>query len=163
MRYGGNQRAYMGGPSASPMYAHMLNPAGDSNLNSVAQLIPSQNLSPRGGILHSQRTDLAFDEPNNGHQYNFNDGIPDWYSKQQNGGNYEAANRPVLHQDDYQKEKMFSEFFTQLCGPANTNAVAQSQAAVPTQQPPFYKNTGGLKQIQSQPQAQPMPAPFAGQ
>lgn len=148
MRYGGNQKAYMGGPSTSPMYAHMLNPAGDSNLNSVAQLIPSQNLSPRGGILHSQRTDLgAFDEPNNGHQYNFNDGIPDWYSKQQqNGSNYEAANRQVLHQDDYQKEKMFSEFFTQvLCGPANTNAVAQSQAAVPAQQQYYKNNAGGMK------------------
>lgn len=150
VRYGGNSKAYNLAPSASPMYPHMINPAGDSNLNGMLHVMPTHNLSPRGGILPGQRTDLPYDDPaapghhpahpHHGHpsqraaahhQYSYNDNMQDWYGgagtskhQQPNSSGFDSlaarghATAATLLQDDYQKEKMFSEFFTQvLCPP----------------------------------------------
>lgn len=149
VRYGGNSKAYNLAPSTSPMYPHMINPAGDSNLNGMLHVMPTHNLSPRGGILPGQRTDLPYDDPaapghhpahpHHGHpsqraaahhQYSYNDNMQDWYGgasagkHQQPNSSFDSlstrghATAATLLQDDYQKEKMFSEFFTQvLCPP----------------------------------------------
>ena len=149
----------------------MILDAGEPNLNGMLHVMPTHNLSPRGGILPGQRSDLPYDDapaqghhpahshhglpqsqrapPPHHHQYPYPDTLQDWYgagatagattgSKHQQAPNVafdplapvprgltatSAASTAgvtagnILHQDDYQKEKMFSEFFTQVLPP----------------------------------------------